>query len=121
MARAVWALPKGLYTNRLLAHTAVQHYVHGVPVGSVVRHAFGPDRLPGVLVVDRYAAYNQAPCRLQYCYAHLLREVQDLPKTFPNAPQVRAFVEQFAPFLAQTLERALDQRVENPAFDLARS
>ncbi len=180
MARAVRALPKGLYTNRLLAHVAVQHYLHGVPIGSlvrqtglnqgtllkalhrlgrrmqpaleplwaeyrqapvkhadetrwrtdgqngyawlfctpqlslfgfrqtrsheVVRQAFGPDPLPGVLVVDRYAAYNHARCPLQYCYAHLLRDVQDLLKTFPQDDQVRAFVEEFALLLAQAME-----------------
>jgi hypothetical protein len=36
-----------------------------------------------VLVVDRYNAYNQSPCPLQYCYAHLLRDVEDLAKEFP--------------------------------------
>jgi len=51
---------------------------------SVVREVFGPDRLPGVLVVDRYAAYNAAPCKLQYCYAHLLRDLQDIEKNFPD-------------------------------------
>jgi transposase len=34
--------------------------------------------LGGVLVVDRYSACNRAPCALQYCYAHLMRDVEDL-------------------------------------------
>ncbi len=39
----------------------------------VPQAVFGKDPLPGLLVVDRYAAYNKAPCEIQYCYAHLLR------------------------------------------------
>ena len=42
----------------------------------------GKKKLSGVLVVDRYAAYNKAPCDLQYCYAHLLRDVKDLEKEY---------------------------------------
>jgi len=67
---------------------------------SVVKEVFGPHKLPGVLVVDRYAGYNQAPCKIQYCYAHLLRDLQDLEKEFPDSPEVRAFVGALAPLLA---------------------
>lgn len=172
-------LPKCLYSNRLLAHVAVEHYVHGTTLGQIegrtgigygslvdalhqlaarcepalarlvedyrralVRHAdetiwredgrngyawlfatpetslfrlrhtrsaqvprevFGERPLAGVLVVDRYAAYNCAPCRLQYCYAHLLREVEDLEKAFPGQPEVAAFVAALAPKLAAAM------------------
>ncbi len=61
---------------------------------------FGKDQLPGVLVVDRYAAYNKLPCFLQYCYAHLLRDVQDLQKEFPDDLEIRRFVAVVAPLLA---------------------
>ena len=159
-ASAPGVLPRGLLSNRLLAHVAVQHYVYGVTLGQLenqldvgygtlmgalhqlarllepaceqlvqdyrqapVRHAdetgwrtdghngyawlfctesislfrfrqtrsgqvalqvLGTKRLRGVLVVDRYHGYNRAPCALQYCYAHLLRDVQDLEKEFPE-------------------------------------
>jgi transposase len=69
----------------------------------VVREVLGPKRLGGVLVVDRYAGYNRAPCRIQYCYAHLLRDVQDLQKDFPDQPEVTAFVETLAPLLAAAM------------------
>ena len=72
--------------------------------GSVARGVFGPQRLPGVLVVDRYKGYNQAPCAIQYCYAHLLREVQDLAKEFPQVTEVRNFVASFAPLLADAIK-----------------
>jgi hypothetical protein len=70
---------------------------------SVAREALGPKRLRGVLVVDRYAGYNRAPCPIQYCYAHLLRDVQDLEKDFPDQPEVRAFVATLAPLLAAAM------------------
>ena len=178
-ARAPGVLPKGLYGNQLLAHVAVQHYVHGVTLGQlerqtgvgysslvqalhglarrlapvlirlgreyrqapakhadetgwrtdgqngyawlfatsrlsmfrfrktrsakVVHEMLGPRRLPGVLVVDRYNAYNRAPCRLQYCYAHLKRDVEALAKEFPDTPEVLAFVKALAPLLGQAM------------------
>jgi transposase len=45
---------------------------------SVPQEVFGEVPLPGCLVVDRYGAYNKTPCAIQYCYSHLLREVQAL-------------------------------------------
>jgi len=69
----------------------------------VARHIFGEKPLPGVLVVDRYAAYNKTPCFLQYCYAHLLRTVQDLEKNFPGNAEVKSFVEALAPLLAAAM------------------
>jgi len=70
----------------------------------VAQEVFGPQRLPGTLVVDRYNGYNQAPCAIQYCYAHLLREVQDLAKEFPAVAEVSRFVEVFAPLLGQAMK-----------------
>jgi len=57
-----------------------------------------------VLVVDRYHGYNRAPCALQYCYAHLLRDVQDLEKEFPEHPEIQNFVSTFAPLLARAIQ-----------------
>jgi len=80
--------------------------------GEVPQEVFGPQRLTGVLVVDRYHGYNRAPCQLQYCYAHLLREVQDLEKEFPNDVEVLVFVSIFAPLLTAAMKlrgQALDE------------
>jgi hypothetical protein len=71
--------------------------------GKVPQAVFGDHPLPGVLVVDRYAGYNRAPCPLQYCYAHLLREVQDLEKDFPDSEEVKTFVSVMAPLLATAM------------------
>jgi len=67
---------------------------------SVAQAVFGENPLPGVLVVDRYAGYNKAPCALQYCYAHLLREVEDLEKEFPDSGEIQGFVSTFIPLLS---------------------
>jgi hypothetical protein len=71
---------------------------------TVACEVFGTQRLPGTLVVDRYNGYNRAPCAIQYCYAHLLREVQDLDKEFPAVSEVSQFVAHFAPLLAQAIK-----------------
>lgn len=77
--------------------------------GSVAKEVFGQKALPGVLVVDRYNGYNQMPCSIQYCYAHLLRAVQDLEKDFPENAEVKTFVEALAPQLANAISlRTLD-------------
>lgn len=68
---------------------------------SVVKEVLGDKPLAGVLVVDRYAAYNRAPCALQYCYAHLLREVEDLAQENPEASEVERFSAALIPLLAQ--------------------
>ena len=91
----------------------------------VPQEVFGSKRLPGVLVVDRYKGYNQAPCAIQYCYCHLLREVQDLAKEFPDVTEILRFVASLAPLLAAAIklraqglalpvfqERALELKLE---------
>jgi len=70
---------------------------------SVPREVFGDKLLPGTLVVDRYNAYNKAPCALQYCYSHLLREVEDMEKEFSEAEEVKTFVGVLAPLLATAM------------------
>jgi len=70
---------------------------------SVPKAVFGTAPLPGCLVVDRYGAYNKAPCAIQYGSSHLLREVQDLEKEFPGAAEVTTFVSTVAPFLASAM------------------
>lgn len=71
--------------------------------GGVPRDVFGHKPLPGVLVVDRYTGYNRAPCKLQYCYAHLMREVEDLAKEFPDNAEVKVFTATLIPLLASAM------------------
>lgn len=70
---------------------------------SVPRSIFGKEKLPGVLVVDRYNAYNKTPVQIQYCYAHLLRDVKKLEKEFPDDQEITSFVSTLAPLLVQAM------------------
>jgi hypothetical protein len=66
----------------------------------VPKAVFGEKKLPGVLVVDRYAAYNKTPCAIQYCYEHLQRDVENLQKEFPDSEEVKTFVSTLVPLLS---------------------
>jgi transposase len=61
---------------------------------------FGKPWLPGGLVVERYSGSNKVSCAIQYGYSHLLHEVHDLAKEFPEPAEVKAFVSTVAPPLA---------------------
>jgi transposase len=69
----------------------------------VAHEVLGAKRLPGTLVVDRYSAYNKAPCAIQYCYSHLSRDIEDLQKDDPDDPEVNRFVETALPQLAAAM------------------
>jgi len=75
----------------------------------VPHDVFGPEQLFGVLVVDRYNGYNKLLILIQYCYAHLLRGVQDIEKEFPQNAEIKSFVEALAPQLANAMSlRTMD-------------
>lgn len=67
----------------------------------------GDESLDGVLVVDRYNGYNQVPVKIQYCYAHLLREVKKLEKEFPDENEIKTFSKRMGSHLkdAMNLQR----------------
>ena len=75
----------------------------------------GQKPLPGVLVVDRYAGYNKTPCSIQYCYAHILREVEDLERDFSDSDEVKAFVSVMAPLLSSAM-KLRTQPIQDPDF-----
>lgn len=95
---------KGSNKSQTKGKSTSARSAHGHVISRVVREVFGAKRLPGTLVVDRYNGYNQAPCAIQSCYAHLLREVQDLGKEFPEVTEVSHFVASFARLLAGAME-----------------
>lgn len=69
----------------------------------VPAEVLGKKPLPGVLVVDRYHAYNHAPVALEYCYAHLQRDVEAIEKESPDEPEVAAFVKSLVPALSEAM------------------
>lgn len=88
----------------LFANKEVSIYrFSGSRAAAVPEEVFSKDKLPGVLVVDRYNAYNKMPCEIQYCYAHLLREVEDLEKEQPENREIKAFVGCVVPLLSEAM------------------
>lgn len=69
----------------------------------VAAEVLGTEPLPGVLVVDRYGGYNKAPCKIQYCYDHLRRPIEDLVKEFPNNTEIKDFVDTVVPLLSKAM------------------
>jgi hypothetical protein len=76
----------------------------GSRAASVAREVFGALRLAGVLVVDRYHAYNKTRVKLQYCFAHLLRDLKDLVRKFPGEQEIERFVQTAAPLLSSAMK-----------------
>jgi len=72
--------------------------------GRIPKKMLGEEQLSGVLVVDRYCGYNRVPVQLQYCYAHLLREVEELESEFSEDRQVTVFTSSFIPLLTQAMK-----------------
>ncbi len=71
---------------------------------SVAEEVLGKERLGGVLVVDRYGGYNQVPCEIQYCYAHLLRALEDLAKEFSKNREIRGYTMQMGKCLSKAMK-----------------
>ena len=80
------------------------HLYRNTRSARVVEEVFGPQKkLSGYLVVDRYAAYRRVSCKLQYCYAHLLREIRDLQSEFADEKEVEAYSQAMVELLAQAM------------------
>jgi transposase len=58
----------------------------------IPKAVLGRGPLPRALVVDCYAGYIKTPSQIQYCCAHLLREVLDLEKEFLGEADASSFV-----------------------------
>jgi len=71
--------------------------------GTIPEDVLGTDPLPGTLLTDRYGGYNGIRMARQFCYAHLLRDLQDLQKEFPDSDEVRQFVAELAPLLGAAM------------------
>lgn len=69
----------------------------------IPKGVFGAMKLPGVLVVDRYNAYNKLRVKIQYCFAHLLRDLEKLAKDFCDEGEVLSFAGVLIPLLAQAM------------------
>ena len=71
----------------------------------IPKGVFGDQPL-GVLVVDRYGGYNRLRLKIQYCYAHLLRDLEKLAQDFCDDAEVLSFTGVLIPALAQAMHLA---------------
>jgi hypothetical protein len=72
--------------------------------GAIAQEVLGAKPLSGFLVVDRYRGYNKANCKIQYCYAHLLRDVKTLATDFSDSEEIKKFVNSFGRVLALSMK-----------------
>jgi transposase-like protein len=70
---------------------------------TVVKSVLGTSQLEGYLVVDRYNGYNQVPCKIQYCYAHLSRDLKDEATRFEESKEVQDFIGRMRQFLSEAM------------------
>ena len=75
---------------------------------AIAREILGTEPLLGFLVVDRYNAYNRTKCKIQYCFAHLLRDVKSLETEFPGDKEIEKFADEFGKHLSLAMK--LQQR-----------
>src|SRR5919197_2547755 len=68
------------------------HLYRNTRSGAVAKLVLGTSELEGYLVVDRYNGYNKAPCKIQYCYAHLSRDLKDEAARFEESKEVQEFM-----------------------------
>lgn len=57
----------------------------------------GEERLPLVLITDRYKGYSPLKVSRQYCYAHLIRGLEKEEKNFPDDDEVTRFANDLKP------------------------
>ena len=70
----------------------------------VAFEVLGKEALEGFLVVDRCPVYNKMPVKIQYCFAHLLREIQKLEKEFPDSKEISWFTSKICPPVAEAMK-----------------
>ncbi|MBM4355820.1 MAG: IS66 family transposase [Deltaproteobacteria bacterium] len=72
--------------------------------GEVPVEVFGNKCLPGVLVRDRYSGYSRVPCKVQFCYEHLKRNLEDLVKKYPDSQELKHFAEHVLPLFREAMQ-----------------
>ena len=96
-------------------------YVENTRSSQIPHRVLGDLPLLGVLVVDRYAGYNRMLIKIQYCFAHLLRELIALGKEFSDYPLVQTFVNQGTPLLAKAMTLQKDAITDAEYYEQAKA
>jgi hypothetical protein len=79
------------------------HLYRNTRSSKVVEEVFGKEELSGYLIVDRYAAYNRVGCKVQYCYAHLLRDMKELQSEFVDEKEVETYAQEMIGLLSRAM------------------
>lgn len=95
------------------------HLYRNTRSAKVVEEVLGKQGLAGYLVVDRYQGYSRAPCLVQYCYAHLLRDMKDLSQEFADEKEVEAYAQEMIELLAQAMRLQSSKPVDEDYYQEA--
>lgn len=82
----------------------------------VVQEVFGQEAAGGYLVVDRYQGYSRVPCRVQYCFAHLLRDVKDTQAEFIDEPEVENFTATMIELLSEAMPLSVNRKLSDEQY-----
>ncbi len=69
----------------------------------VPKSILGNQDLDGFLIVDRYNGYNKVQTNIQYCYAHLLRDIKKIEKEFPDDRETQRFTKRMGSLLKEAM------------------
>jgi transposase len=72
--------------------------------GEIPLEVFGKEPLPGVLVRDRYSGYSRVPCKVQFCYEHLKRNLEDLVKKYSDSQELKHFADHVLPLFREAMQ-----------------
>ena len=76
----------------------------GTRSGDVALEVLGAGRAgEETLVVDRYGGYNRFGGKIQYCYAHLKRDTEDIVEENPDSAECKVFADEFVPMLSKAM------------------
>ncbi|MFA7232426.1 MAG: transposase [Victivallaceae bacterium] len=70
----------------------------------VPKEVLGLEKLMLILITDRYRGYLPLLVERQFCFVHLLRDVEKLKLEFPDETQVAEFCDDLIPLLQATIK-----------------
>ena len=92
------------YAWGFFTHDTSVFRLRGTRSGEVAREVLGAGRSgEETLLVDRYGGYNRFGGDIQYCYAHLKRDTEDIVKENPRSAECKRFADAFVPLLCKAM------------------
>ena len=92
------------YAWGFFTHDTSVFRLRGTRSGEVAREVLGEGRAgEETLLVDRYGGYNRFGGDIQYCYAHLARDTEEIVKDDPQSAECKRFADAFVPLLCQAM------------------